>query len=129
MQGWPTLRHEGVHSRIVRSYLQPHGAAAHPPRLRLVLSCLPTLGGSATTTGPLAQVLAERGHDVHGVSGARPVAVGHRRESMRVASPFTARGVTVHLPVSDHHPVLADALLDSLKAAELVGRMAPGRTR
>ena len=41
--------------------------------MRLAVVCYPTYGGSGVVATELAQAMAERGHEVHMVSYARPL--------------------------------------------------------
>lgn len=90
--------------------------------MRIVLCCLPSMGGSAITTSALAQALAERGHQVAVVSGGPPFAIGSTAHPTEGSC--RRDGVTYHWPQQTVHPVLDAGALGLLRTADLAGRVA-----
>ena len=90
--------------------------------MRIVLSCLPSLGGSAITAVALAGALADRGHTVAMVAADPPFGIGATRTDD--AGSAQRGGVTFQWPARHAHPVLGGAALAALRVAELVGTVA-----
>jgi L-malate glycosyltransferase len=90
--------------------------------MRLVLACLPSLGGSAITAVALAEALAARGHTVALVAAGPPFATGADRTED--AGSTTVAGVRHYWPACTPHAVLGSDTLATLRVAELVGVVA-----
>jgi glycosyltransferase involved in cell wall biosynthesis len=90
--------------------------------MRLVLACLPSLGGSAITAVALAHALAGRHHSVAVVAAGPPFACGPRTDP--TSGTCTVDGVRFHWPVAAPNPVLSDESLVLPRVADLVGRVA-----